>query len=53
MARAQTAFVEEQVKQEVQAAVEATLAVRHSPTAPRTRRAASPRCCVAKIAGNG
>ena len=29
VARAQTAFVEEQVKQEVQAAVEATLAVRH------------------------
>ena len=44
VARAQTAFVEEQVKQEVQAAVEATLAVRHSPTAPRARRAASPRC---------
>ena len=53
VARAQTAFVEEQVKQEVQAAVEATLAVRHSPTAPRARRAASPRCRVAKIAGNG
>ena len=53
VARAQTAFVEEQVKQEVQAAVEATLAVRHSPAAPRARRAASPRCRAAKIAGNG
>ena len=38
VARAQTAFVEEQVKQEVQAAVEATLAVRHSPTPPRPPR---------------